>query len=350
MDPLTITEQVDLSNHSTMRLGGKAAYATEVVDREQLAAAFDWANEHKLPLVVVGDGSNIIWRDEGFDGLLVINKISGFTRTPAEDGRMLLTVGAGENWDSVVERSTAEGLTGIEGLSLIPGTAGATPVQNVGAYGQDVSQTIINVEAFDTQIHQFVDIPGNECGFAYRSSRFNDADRGRFLISSITFRLSQGNPQPPFYASLQRYFDEHDVHHYTPQAMREAVMSIRNSKLPDPALVANNGSFFGNPIVDDQIFQDIFANYVDVPHWAAGSDYPGKVKLSAAWLIEQAGFKDYHDETTGMATWPKQPLVLVNEHAKSTADLLAFRQKIVDAVKAKFNVELKQEPELLPKL
>lgn len=328
-----------------MRLGGTAAYLTTATSRSELRQAAEWARDRQLPVIVIGDGSNIIWKDEGFSGLVVINQIMGYETMEVDETSTYITVGAGENWDSVVERSVEAGLTGIEALSLIPGTAGATPVQNVGAYGQEISQSLVTVEAFDTERWDFVTLRGYECDFSYRNSRFKSADRGRFYITSLSLRLTKGNPSPPFYASLQRYLDEHGVSEYTPQAIRQAVIAIRSSKLPDPARVANNGSFFANPIVPNERLAELQDSYPQIPSWPASD---GKSKLSAAWLIEQAGFKDYHDDQTGMATWPAQALVLVNEKAKSTADLLKFRQNLLDSVQQKFGIALEQEPELLP--
>jgi len=336
---------VPLAEHSTMRLGGTAAYALEVHDRSEIREAVAWAKEHNLPMLMIGDGSNIVWRDEGFPGLLLTNKMARFEVFKEDDTNTYLTVGAGENWDSVVARSVELGLTGIEALSLIPGTAGATPVQNVGAYGQEIAQTLVSIEAYDTQNDTFINIPNGECAFGYRTSRFKTTDHSRFLITAITLHLTKANLAPPFYTALQRYFEEHNIQKFTPQVVRDAVIAIRNSKLPDPKKVANNGSFFANPIIDDVQFAEIEVDYPDAPHWALED---GRIKLPAAWLLEKAGFKDFHDPETGMATWPAQPLVLVNEHAKGTADLLKFEQKILDTVKEKFDITLHQEPELLP--
>jgi UDP-N-acetylmuramate dehydrogenase len=294
---------------------------------------------------MIGGGSNIIWQDSGFPGLVIINKLLHYEAFEEDGTNTYLTIGAGEPWDSVVEHSVAAGLTGIEALSLVPGTAGATPIQNVGAYGQEISQTLTTLEAFDIQAKDFVTLAGSDCGFGYRTSRFKTTDRGRFFITSITLHLMHGNPQPPFYGAVQTYFEEHKTTEFTPLALRQAVMAIRSAKLPDPAVVHNTGSFFANPLVTDAQYAYLADSYNTVPHWSAGE---GSIKLSAAWLIEQAGFKDAHDPATGMATWPTQPLVLVNEHARSTADLMAFKQKIIDAVRVKFNVTLEQEPELLP--
>jgi UDP-N-acetylmuramate dehydrogenase len=345
MNPLQIARNVSLRAYSTMRLGGKAAYAAGVSNRQELSAAYNWAYEHNLPVLVVGSGSNIVWRQEGFDGLLVINKISGFELQDQPDGSTLAVIGAGENWDKVVARCVAAGLSGVEALSLVPGTAGATPVQNVGAYGQEIADTLVSLEAFDTITNEFVTISGEDCAFSYRDSRFKSGDRGRFCITSISLRLQRLMPQPPFYAALQKYLDEHQVTSYTPQTIRDAVIAIRSSKLPDPNQVANNGSFFANPIIDETAYQHLAAKHADMPHWPTAD---GRVKIPAAWLLEQAGFKDFHDAVTGMGTWPKQPLVLVNEHAKSSDDLLAFKNKIVDTVHDMFGITLQQEPELLP--
>lgn len=342
---MQLLQRVPLKLHSTMRLGGAAAYMTDVHDRHELTEALAWADTQKLPVMMIGSGSNIIWRDEGFPGLVMVNKIMRFEELQEDEENYYVTIGAGENWDQAVARAAAKGMTGIEGLSLIPGTAGATPVQNVGAYGQEIAQTLVSVEAYDRQAKQFINLQGSDCAFGYRTSRFKTTDRGRFFITAITLHLLHTNPRPPFYNALQRYFDEHNIRECTPQVVRDAVIAIRQSKLPDPAKVANNGSFFANPIVDEGVLAQIQASYPDIPHWPMDG---GRVKLPAAWLLEQAGFKNMHDAETGMATWSQQPLVLVNEHAQSTAQLLAFRQKIISAVQQKFQITLEQEPELLP--
>jgi UDP-N-acetylmuramate dehydrogenase len=341
---MTIQERVSLAAYSTMGLGGIAAYLTEVSSRMELLEALSWAQQQNVPVQMIGGGSNSIWNDIGFPGLIIVNKIMGYQSFEEDESNVYLTIGAGENWDSVVERSVAAGLTGIEALSLIPGSAGATPIQNVGAYGQEISQTLTTVEAFDSNLGDYVTIAGLDCGFGYRMSRFKTTDRGRFFITGITLHLLKGAPQPPFYRSVQAYLDAQKITTYSPQLIREIVMGIRQNKLPDPAIVKNSGSFFGNPVVTNEQFMYIAENYDPVPHWSVGT---GTVKLSAAWLIEQAGFKDYYDEETGMATWSKQPLVLVNVRAKSTSDLIRFRDKIIAAVQQKFNITLVQEPELL---
>jgi UDP-N-acetylmuramate dehydrogenase len=343
MNPVS---NVSLSNYSTMRLGGIADYLVDIHSKEDLVRAYDWAQERSLPVIMIGGGSNIYWQDDGFRGLVLVNKILSYEDQLQSDGSHLLIIGAGEPWDSVVARSVQAGLTGIEALSLIPGTAGGTPVQNVGAYGQRISNVLVSVEAFDTRDKQFVTIPEVDCAFGYRESRFKGVDQGRFYITSITLRLHEGNPMPPYYNAVQDYLQRYPVSTaITPAVLRDVVIAIRNSKLPDPEVVANNGSFFANPVVTKPEADRLQATFPDIPCWP-GDD--GMYKIPAAWLIEQVGLKGYHDEETGMATWDKHALVLVNEHARSTNDLLRFKQKIVGAVQEKFGITLVQEPELLP--
>jgi UDP-N-acetylmuramate dehydrogenase len=345
---MEIINNTPLSQLSTMHLGGQAAHQTTVTSRMELLEALSWAQTNgNLPVLMVGLGSNIIWRDEGFAGLVIINNIERYEVFEEDQDNIYVTAGAGENWDSVVARTVQAGYSGLESLSLVPGNSGATPIQNVGAYGQEMSNVLVTIEAFDTQAKDFVTIPASECGFGYRQSRFNTTDHGRFYITAITMHLTKAAPQPPFYAALETYFAEHQITSFTPAIIRKAVIAIRNAKLPDPATIHNSGSFFANPIVDQERINALNFEYGKFPHWSVGN---GTYKLPAAWLIQQAGFKDVHDAETGMATWAAQPLVLVNEHATSTADLLKFKQKIVDVVKEKFQITLVQEPELLPKL
>lgn len=342
---MEIAHDVSLANYSTMRLGGIAAHLAEVRNLGDLRQTLEYAKAQSLPVIMIGSGSNIVWKDSGYDGLVIVNKIMGY-HDRAKGSEHAITIGAGEPWDSVVARSVAKGLTGIEALSLIPGTTGATPIQNVGAYGQDISQTLMHVEAYDTVSHDFVNIPAENCGFGYRTSNFKTQYHGRYLITSITLHLTEANPKPPFYGSVQQYLEAHPQDGpITPAVIREAVLSIRSAKLPAPEQVANNGSFFANPIIADEQLTELLHRWPDMPHWPLET---GGAKLPAAWLIEQAGFKDYHDTETGMATWSHQPLVLVNEQAHTTKDLLAFRDKLVDNVKEKFGITLVQEPELLP--
>lgn len=336
-----IREQVLLKDFSTMRLGGPARALVEVTEKNELQEAVGWAESRNLPWLVLGGGSNVIFSG-GYNGLVIVNRISGFKVIQENDQGATLQIGAGENWDNVVERSVNMNLHGIEFLSAIPGTTGATPVQNVGAYGAQLSDVFIELEAYDTSAKTFTKIAKSECNFSYRNSIFKSPKDRHYIITSITLRLSKQMPTPPFYESLQQYLDQHHVTAFTPQTIRDAVCAVRAHKLPDPAIVANTGSFFKNPIIPAVDAQKIIAAHPAIPHWPMPDD---KIKLAAGWLIENAGLKDYHAH--GMATYLHHALVLVNESAKSYADLAAFRQEIIDRVQKKFGVTLEQEPELI---
>jgi UDP-N-acetylmuramate dehydrogenase len=342
---MTIRENVNLADYSTMRLGGRAHYLAEAASMEEVQKLVRWARQQNLATRMIGRGSNIVWRDEGFAGLVIVNKIMGKKILNEDDQSAVVELFGGENWDQSVEWTIQKGLSGLEFLSLIPGTVGAAPVQNVGAYGGELSSVTVAVGVYDSLHNRFESIPAIDCGFTYRNSRFKSSDAGRFMITNIVLRLKKANPEPPFYESLQKYFDQHNITKFTPEIVREAVIAIRSAKLPDPEAVSNNGSFFTNPIIKEAQFQQLLKKYPDIKGWSAGED---NVKVAAGWLVDKAGFKGVHDQETGMATWPMQALVLVNEHAKSTADLLKFKQKIVDKVQELFGIKLEQEPELLP--
>lgn len=337
-------ENINLRNYSTMRLGGKARYFTEVNSEGGVKKAVNWAKQKDVPFIVIGQGSNIVWRDEGFAGLIIANKIQGIEILADDSSSTTIRVGAGEIWDKAVAWSVNKNLSGIEFLSRIPGLAGAAPVQNIGAYGAEIADVLMEVAVYDTQTDSFETILAAGCDFAYRTSRFKTVDKGRFVILNIMLKLKKSKPQPPFYESLEKYFQEHDIHDFTLQTIRDAVTEIRKIKLPDPSVVNNNGSFFTNPIIDKSQFEKLQKQYPDAKGWPHGD----KVKVAAGWLVETAGFKGVHDKETGMATWPAQALVLINEHAKNTADLLAFQQKVQSKVHEMFGVVLEQEPELLP--
>jgi UDP-N-acetylmuramate dehydrogenase len=339
---MQIQTDVPLKDYSTMRLGGIAHALTTVITKQDVVDAIAWATERKLPVLVLGGGSNVIFSD-GYPGLVIINRITGFEIVSEDTDGVTIDIGAGENWDDVVARTVAKGLHGIESLSAIPGTAGGTPVQNVGAYGTEIADTLVGVEVYDMLEKAFVTFSKTDCHFAYRTSIFKWPDHNRrYVIVGITLRLEKSLPRPPFYASLQQYLDEHSIANYTPQTIRDAVIAIRAKKLPDPRLMANTGSFFKNPLVDAPKAEELRAAYPTMPHWPLKD---GRVKLAAGWLIEQAGLRGY--AAHGLHTYERHALVIVNDHAKSYDDLRTFTKEIIARVDKKFGVTLEQEPELL---
>jgi len=350
---MKIYQNVPLSKHSTMRLGGNAAYLADINTKFEVGQAINWAKEHNLPVIMIGTGSNIVWKDEGFNGLVLVNKIMGFEAFAEDEENIYITVGAGENWDNVVGQAIATGKSGLEYLSLIPGTAGAAPVQNIGAYGHELAECLVSVEAYDTETNELINIRVEDCGFGYRTSRFKEGpDSNRFFITGLTMHLTKPQPHTTYYHWLEDYFKENNITDPIPLDIRQAVIAIRVGRLPDPLNVANCGSFFANPIIDSVKFSEIIANHPKLAGWPTRCFWEqpnGTYKVAAGALLEYLGLKGIRDEKTGMATWPNQALVLVNENAKSTQDLLKFKQFIVDKVQSTFGITLVQEPDLLPK-
>lgn len=321
-----------------MRLGGAARFVLEVSSKEDVAEAFRFAKERELPVWMMGGGANTIGHDEGFPGVVILNKLRGIEVVEEKDGEIVLRGMGGEVWDDFVEFACEKGYSGIEAMSMIPGTLGAAPVQNIGAYGQDIAQVIENVEAFDTKTGEFVTLGKDEMKIGYRRTRFNHGeDVGRFFIVAVTVRLSKGCLKPPFYNSLQRYIDEHHETDFSPMNIREMVSAIRSEKLPDPEKVASAGSFFKNVYVD-KAGADA-AESQGIPLWRSED---GGGKINSGWLIEACGLKG--KAMHGIRVSDKAALVLINESAKSYADLAAAREEIVGAVVEKFGLVLEQEP------
>ena len=322
-----------------MRLGGNARFMTDIHSSAEVAQIVQKAAAQNLRMYVLGGGSNTLVRDEGFDGLVLRNRIPGFEVVADTASDTTIKIGAGEDWDSVVKRTVDMNLIGIECLSAIPGTAGAAPVQNIGAYGQEVAETLVSLEAYDIQDGQHVTLTNEQCGFSYRHSIFRGEFAGRYIITSITLRLYKAAPQPPFYKAVQDYLDTNNVTLYTAKALRDAVMAIRKDKLPDPKERPNNGSFFKNAIVEGWQLGDLRADYPDIPTY----DMPdGRFKVPTGWLIEQAGLKG--QLLHGMRVHDKNALVLINESAASYADLAAARDEIIGSVRDKFRIIIEQEP------
>ncbi len=340
---MNLKEDVSLADYSTMHLGGSVKYLLEVENEDMLKSALSWAKSQNIEVIMIGGGSNVIWKDEGFNGLLLVNLIKGFEVTD-EANKFKVRIASGETWDDAVYKSVDLGLSGIEALSLIPGTAGATPIQNVGAYGQEIAQTLESVEAFDINSNQMIRLTNSECHFSYRNSIFKE-NPNNFYITAITLTLTKDHMKTPFYPSLDRYLKQNNINDYSPVNIRNAVIDIRNQKLPNPKDYYNCGSFFANPVLSKEKFNLLKQKtFEEIPAW----EVKNGVKLSAAWLIEKAGYKNYHDPITGMSTWKNQSLVLVNDFASKTASLITFRDQIKAKVAEIFDIELIQEPLMLP--
>ena len=338
---------VPLAPLTTLGLGGPARHLLPCLSAESVAAGVRLAGERGWPLAVLGGGSNVVVADEGFPGLVLKMEIGGlaFRR---EGAHVIATAGAGESWDGFVAACIQRGLRGLECLSGIPGTVGAAPIQNVGAYGQEVAQALLSVTCLDRSTLKTVEIRGSDCGFGYRTSRFKGADRGRFIVLGVTLRLSEGAPEHSRYPELSEALAKQDPpagHRSALQAVRNTVLSLRRSKamVLDPAEPDSRsaGSFFLNPVLAEADFGRLQAEHGLIPSFPA----PGGVKVSAAWLVEHAGFpKGYSRGGAGIST--KHALALVNRGG-SAADLLALASAIEEAVWRRFGIRLEREPEVI---
>lgn len=327
-----------------MKIGGNASYVADATTPEEIQRIYQNAKKMNQPVYIIGGGSNLIAHDEGFAGVILHNKIPGITIIDDDASTTTLRAGGGVIWDDLVKFSVDRNLAGIEAMSGIPGTVGAAPVQNIGAYGQELADTFVSLEAYDTTTDTFVTLNWEDCSFSYRNSIFRSTAEGRYAIAAVTLKLDKRIPEPPFYDSLQRYLDTNDIHEYSVQIIRIAVLAIRETKLPDPTKLPNAGSFFKNAVVEKWQAEPLAAEYPDMPKFDMDEN---NVKIPAGWLIEQCDLKG--EVLHGMKVHDGNAVVLINESASGYADLKEAREEIIGAVRDKFQIILTQEPlELTP--
>jgi UDP-N-acetylmuramate dehydrogenase len=344
-NPLEIQQHISLAPFTTLRIGGPARFFAEIRTEAQLLEAVSFARDQSLPLFVLGGGSNLLVSDSGFDGLVLHIALDRPVTSSRDQDSLLYTVPAGVEWDPFVLSICKQGISGIECLAGIPGTVGGTPVQNVGAYGQEVAETIAHVHAFDLETTSFVTLANAECGFAYRRSLFNTTHRGRYIVTGVIFRFDPARKPHLTYADLTRHFGQTQP---TPLEVYHAVREIRHGKgmlivegEPDSR---SAGSFFKNPIVIPETLAHV-ASALDlapdkIPHWPAEGD---RIKLPAAWLLERAGFsKGYAMGNAGISS--RHTLALINRGNATAAEIFALRSAIQHKVKNLFGIDLEQEP------
>lgn len=342
---MIVQENVGLAAYTTLRVGGPARFFVRAEDELDLWEAFHAASEAGLPFEVIGGGSNLLVSDAGFPGYVVQLALKGI-----QQHGDVFDVAAGEDWDALVQRTVESGFAGMECLAGIPGSVGASPVQNIGAYGQEVAQTVEQVRALDRLTGSFVELPAAACQFRYRRSIFNDEERGRYLITRVRFRLRAGGAPFLGYADLQRWFAGR-IDSAVPPALPEvaaAVRAIRSAKgmvlAADDRDTWSAGSYFKNPLVGSEVLASIAAALkvedAAVPHWPAEG---GRVKLSAAWLMERAGFgKGFLLGRAGLST--KHALAVTNRGEATYADLLLLEETVRTGVRERFGVVLEREP------
>lgn len=345
---MQLQENVELAPLTTLGVGGPARYFLEATTELEVREAVSFAKERALPLFVLGGGSNLVVSDAGWPGLILKVATSGISQY-SEGPREIFDVGAGVEWDRLVERAVSSNCSGIECLSGIPGTVGGTPVQNVGAYGQEVAETITSVRAIEIKTGEPREFAKDDCGFAYRTSRFNTYDKSKFVIVRVTYALRPGGEPKLDYADLRKHFADSDSRP-TLRDTREAVQQIRRSKamliVPGDEDARSAGSFFKNPIVDLATYDKIAAaspNGLVPPRYPAGI---GRVKVPAAWLVEQSGIhKGYTLGRAGISR--KHALAIVNLGGASAHDIIALKEKVHSSVLARFGIDLHPEPVFL---
>lgn len=351
-ESLDVREHEPLAHRTTLGVGGIARWFTEVGSPVGITSAIHWARDRGVPLFVLGGGSNLLVADRGIEALVMLLSLSGTTEVAGDDGTTLVTVGAGERWDDFVQRAVARGFSGLECLSGIPGSVGATPIQNVGAYGQEVSDTIATVEAIDRVTAEPARMESSSCEFGYRDSVFKGRLRDRHVITSVTFRLARGAAAPSQYPELARALGDGPAE---VGRVRDTVLALRRKKsmVLDPADPNSKsaGSFFTNPIVDSNEVEEVraaamragVADAGTMPAWDAGTS---RTKLSAAWLIERAGFgRGTSRGAVGIST--AHSLAIVNRGGARAAEIVAFAMEVQRGVHARFGVRLHAEPEMV---
>ncbi len=338
---IDLQEHVDLAELTTFKIGGTARYFVQITSAQQLPEIFEWLSQKSLPYFILSGGSNTIFGDGEFEGLVIKINIQGFEVIKEDGSSATLKVGAGENWDNVVARTVDMKLSGIEALSLIPGLAGTAPVQNIGAYGQEIMNVTSSVEVFDTHTTQLSELSNAQCEFSYRDSIFKSSQKGRYIITAITLQLSKAAPQMPNYPDVTKYFAENKVAQPTLEQIREAIIAIRTHKLPDPAKIPNAGSFFKNPIVSPEVLEPLQAKFPDIKSFPFGHQH----KLSAGWLIEHVQLKGYKQGHVQVD--PSHALVLENTGGASQKELQELVATVQQAVQTKFGIHLDPEPEIV---
>lgn len=332
-----IEQHVDLRNFNTLRVAARAQYLAYVHNTAALPRLLADLRFHDLPTIVLGEGSNILLTRD-FDGLVIRLQADEIRILAETDNAVDIRAEAGARWHDLVLWSLDQGLSGLENLSLIPGTCGAAPIQNIGAYGVELADSLQSVEVWDTEIRENRVLRHQECAFSYRNSCFKQQP-GRYIITALHLRLSRSATLKLDYSGVRDELANMQVSIPDARSVSEAIIRLRQRKLPQPEVLPNAGSFFKNPLVAMRLANQLQAQYPGLPSWPSSDN---NIKLSAAWLIEQAGFKGFRDGDAGVA--PGHALVMVNHDNASGSQILALAQRIQQAVFDKFGVHIEPEP------
>ncbi len=330
-----------LKAYNTFGIEAKAEAFAEFHSIGELKSIFQDTKLAAMPRLILGGGSNLLFTKD-FDGLVLKNKITGIEEIAETETHVSVRSGAGENWHSFVLHCIDNDLAGLENLSLIPGNVGASPMQNIGAYGVEIKDRFESLEALHLESLELHVFDAAACEFGYRESVFKGKLKDQYIITSVTFSLLKNPDFKVEYGAIIDELKQMGVNTYSTAAISRAVINIRNSKLPNPNELGNAGSFFKNPVIDEGQYKKLAESFPDIPHYPAGE---GQVKLAAGWLIEQAGWKGKRVGNCGMHA--KQALVLVNYGGATGPEIYAHSTKVKDSVYEKFGVELEREVNII---
>jgi len=333
---MNILSNVSLKRYNTFGVEAAAKKLAHINHEEDLLTLYNSGAFETEKLLFLGGGSNMLFVDD-YDGLVVHMNIKGIHALPIDEG-IQVTVGGGERWHEVVMYCVNNGFGGIENLSLIPGTAGAAPVQNIGAYGVELQDVFYSCRAFDIRNGSFVTFNRADCKFSYRDSVFKNEYKGRFLITEINLLLSSQSKLNTTYGAIDEELNKRGITRPTIKDVSDVVSAIRVSKLPDPSTIGNSGSFFKNPIISVDTLNRLVSDFVDIVYYPFDE---GRVKVAAGWLIDQCGWKGKIVGNTG--TWKNQALVLVNRGNATGLEIYEFSEQIIESVKNRFNITLERE-------
>lgn len=336
---IQITRNKELQAMNTFGLATRAAHFSRPVDMETLGALLEDKNYCRLPLLVLGEGSNMLFRKD-FEGLIIQPGMQGIEIQEESGEHALVKVGASENWDQWVEYAIKKGWYGLENLSLIPGSVGASPVQNIGAYGAELKDCFAWLDAWDLQGQHPVRLFRQDCRFAYRKSIFKEEGKGRYIITHVAFRLNKKPELNLDYGNVKEEFEKAGGR--SPMDLRKVISAIRKAKLPDPGAYGNAGSFFKNPVIERGVYDRIRREYPDIPFFHQADD---RLKVPAAWLIDQAGWKGVRHGNVG--TWPTQALIIVNYGGATGQEIYDLSQKIMENVEDVFGITLEREVQVI---
>lgn len=346
MATFVLQTDIDLSKLTTMKIGGKAKYYTEIINSGQLKEVLSWTTEQKIPFYILGGGSNTVFDDGFFDGLIILINIKGIEKVSENHESAIVRVGAGEDWDETVKQIVDMNLWGMEALSGIPGKTGAAPYQNIGAYGQELKDTVDHIEAFDTLNGKISELSNAECNFGYRDSIFKSSEKGRYIITNVFFKLSKKPLGVPNYKDVVKYFEDKKVSEPTIKQIREAIIEIRKSKFVDPSVMPNSGSFFKNPTVDAPTAERLMKKFPEVrPYPEDNKIFPVEkncYKIAAGWLLQELGYKG--KDFGKIRIDPNHALVVENQDGATQKDLVEVITKIRADVKKNFGIDLEPEP------